>query len=197
MPIKFPIDTQLKDGSAVRLALAKPEDIEPLRRLYEVIVAEGTSFPHEQMPPNEDFQAYWFGGCGTVLASVQTRKGPMALAGAYYLKANWPGRASHVANAGFMVAPEWRGKGLGRLLGETMLNHARALAFRSVIFNLVFAENRVAHHLWTQLGFCELATLPQAVRMTNGTYQDALIMFRSLVDATPGESNTHDKPHHI
>jgi L-amino acid N-acyltransferase YncA len=182
MPIRFPIDTHLKDGSSVRLALAGPSDVEPLRRLYEVIVHEGTSFPHEQMPSNEDFQAYWFEGCGTVLASIQTRKGPWVLAGAYYLKANWPGRASHVANAGFMVAPEWRRKGLGRLLGKTMLDHARALAFLSVIFNLVFSENLEARHLWEQLGFRVLGTLPQAVRRNDGTYQDALIMFRSLVD---------------
>jgi len=182
MPIKFPIDTQLHDGSAVRLALATPEDVEPLRRLYEVIVDEGTSFPHELMPSNEDFQAYWFGGCGTVLASVQNKTGPWALAGAYYLKANWPGRASHVANAGFIVAPEWRRKGLGRLLGETMLNHAQALAFRSVIFNLVFAENHPSRRLWEQLDFLVLGTLPRAVRMNDGSYQDALIMFRSLVD---------------
>jgi len=182
MPIKFPIETQLKDRSAVRLALAAPEDVEPLRRLYEVIVDEGTSFPHEQMPSNEDFQAYWFGGCGTVLASVQTKTGPWALAGAYYLKANWPGRASHIANAGFMVAPEWRRKGLGRLLGETMLEHARALAFRGVIFNLVFAENHASRRLWEQLDFRVLGTLPQAVRRSDGSYQDALVMFRSLVE---------------
>jgi L-amino acid N-acyltransferase YncA len=190
MPIRFPIDTHLKDGSSVRLALAGPADVEPLRRLYEVIVHEGTSFPHEQMPSDEDFQAYWFGGCGTVLASIQTRKGPWVLAGAYYLKANWPGRASHVANAGFIVAAEWRRKGLGRLLGETMLNHARALAFRSVIFNLVFAENLGARCLWEQLNFRVLGTLPQAVRRNDGTYQDALIMFRLLID----ESRRSDRP---
>lgn len=190
MPIKFPIDTQLKDGSDVRLALAKPEDVERLRRLYEVIVNEGTSFPHEQMPSNEDFQAYWFGGCGTVLASVRTRTGPSALAGAYYLKANWPGRASHVANAGFIVAPKWRRKGLGRLLGETLLNHARSLAFRSVIFNLIFAENLGSRRLWEQLGFRILGTLPLAVRRKDGTYQDALIMFRSLVE----DSGRTDRP---
>ncbi len=190
MPIKFPIDTQLKDSSAVRLALAKPEDVEPLRRLYEVIVDEGTSFPHEQMPSDEDFQAYWFGGCGTALASVQTKTGPWALAGAYYLKANWPGRSSHIANAGFMVAPEWRRKGLGRLLGETMLDHARALAFRSVIFNLVFAENHASRRLWEQLDFRVLGTLPQAVRRNDGSYQDALILFRSLVE----ENRQSDRP---
>ena len=181
MPINFPIDTQLKDGSDVRLVLGKPEDVERLRRLYEMIVDEGTSFPHEQMPSNEDFQAYWFGGCGTVLASVRTGTGASTLAGAYYLKANWPGRASHVANAGFIVAPEWRRKGIGRLLGETLLNHARSLAFRSVIFNLIFAENLGSRRLWEQLGFRVLGTIPQAVRRNDGTYQDALIMFRSLV----------------
>lgn len=185
MPIKFPIDTQLKDGSPVRLVLAKPaepKDVEALRGLYQVIVHEGISFPHEQMPSPEDFQAFWFGGCGTVLASIQTGTGLSTLAGAYYLKANWPGRASRVANAGFIVAPEWRRKGLGRLLGETMLNHARALAFRSVIFNLVFAENLGSRRLWEQLDFRVLGTLPQAVRRNDGTFQDALIMFRSLVD---------------
>ena len=182
MPIHFPIDTQLKDGSALRLALAEPKDSESLRHLYKVIADEGTSFPHEQMPSDEDFQAYWFGGCGTVLAFMPTKTDSSELAGAYYVKANWPGRARHVANAGFIVAPKWRGRGLGRLLGETMLDHARGFGFRSVIFNLVFSENQVSHRLWTQLGFQVLGTIPQAVRKTDGTYQDALIMFRSLID---------------
>ena len=190
MPISFPIDTRLKDGSAMRLALADTNDGEPLRRLYRVIVEEGTSYPHERVPPDDEFQAYWFGGCGTVVASVPNRPGAPELAGAYYLKANWPGRAGHVANAGFIVAPAWRRKGLGRLLGQTMLDHARALGFRSVIFNLVFAENRVARRLWGQLGFRELVAVPEAVRNNDGTFQDAVIMFRSLGD----DSDRTDRP---
>jgi L-amino acid N-acyltransferase YncA len=182
MPITFPIDTRLKDGSPVRLAVAEPKDVEAVRRLFKVIVDEGTSYPHEQSTPDKEFQAYWFGGDATVVASVPSRSSGFQLAGAYYVKANWPGRASHVANAGFIVAPEWRGKGLGRLLGETMLDHARALGFRSVIFNLVFAENRVSRHLWKQLGFRELATIPQAVRKNDGRYQEAVMIFRSLVE---------------
>lgn len=182
MAIHFPLDTLLKDGSAVRLALAEPQDVEPLRRLHELIVEEGTSYPHEQVPPGDEFRAFWFGGCGTVIACAPERAADTALAGAYYLKANCPGRGSHVANAGFIVAPTWRRKGLGRLLGETMLTHARALGFRSVIFNLVFAENQASRHLWERLGFRTLASIPQAVRKSDGTYQDALIMFRSLIE---------------
>src|SRR5206468_1402337 len=79
--------------------------------------------------------------------------------GAFYLKPNWPGRARHVANAGFMVAPQWRNRGLGWLLGAMMLQYAKELGYRSVIFNLVFAENQVARRLWRKLGFSELAVL--------------------------------------
>lgn len=166
----------------MRLALAEAEDIDPVCRLFRMITAEGTSYPHEPMTPSAAFQAVWFGGGATVTASVPDRHSHPQLAGAYYLKANWPGRAGHVANAGFIVAPEWRGQGLGRLLGETMLDHARTLGFRSVIFNLVFAENHVSRHLWKRLGFYELATIPHAVQKDDGSYQDAVIMFRSLFD---------------
>jgi L-amino acid N-acyltransferase YncA len=104
------------------------------------------------------------------------------MAGAFYLKPNWPGRSRHVANAGFIVAPEWRRTGLGRLLGTTMLSEAKQSGYRSVIFNLVFSENRIARRLWEQLGFRQLGVIPGAVRKNDGTYQDAIIMFRSLLE---------------
>ena len=73
-----------------------------------------------------------------------------------------------MANAGFIVAPEWRKKGLGWLLGATMLEYARQLGYRSVIFNLVFSENVWARRLWERLGFKELGVLPGAVRKNDG-----------------------------
>src|SRR5262249_2867889 len=95
---------------------------------------------------------------------------------------NWPGRAKQVANAGFIVAPDWRRKGLGWLLGATMLEYARQLGYRSVIFNLVFSENVFARHLWNRLGFKKLGVITGPVRKNDGNYQDPVIMFRSLLD---------------
>ena len=60
------------------------------------------------------------------------------------------------------------------------LDYARQLGYRSVIFNLVFSENVGARRLWEQLRFRVLGVIPDAVRKNDGTYQDALIMFRSL-----------------
>ena len=135
MTLTFPVDAKLKDGSPVQLVLAGERDVEPLRRLYRVIVDEGNSYPHDRFPDEDDFMDYWFHGKSTVAAYVPDRAGAAGMVGAFYLKPNWPGRAGHVANAGFIVAPDWRNKGLGWLLGETMLAYAKQLGYRGVIFN--------------------------------------------------------------
>lgn len=178
--MKFPLDAKLKDGTPIQLLLAGQKDVEPLRQLYRVIVGEGTSYPHDRMPEQDEFMEYWFRSKTTVVAYAQDRAPGSEMLGAFYLKPNWPGRARQVANAGFIVAPVWRNRGLGWLLGATMLRYAKELGYRSVIFNLVFSENLPARHLWAKLGFAELGSLPGAVRKNDGTYQDAVIMWRSL-----------------
>lgn len=182
MSLIFPLDAKLKDGSPVQLRLADRRDVEPLRDLYRVIVEEGNSYPHDRFPDQEGFMDYWFRGKSTVAAYVPDRAHAAGMVGAFYLKPNWPGRAGHVANAGFIVAPDWRSQGLGRLLGETMLAYAKQLGYRGIIFNLVFSENAVARHLWEKLGFEKIGMIPGAVRKNDGSYQDAMIMFRSLLE---------------
>jgi RimJ/RimL family protein N-acetyltransferase len=179
--MRFPVEAKLKDGTPIELVLAGHADLPLLAKLYDRIVAEGTSYPHERLLTHDEFQDYWVKGKSTVVAYERPRKTEPELLGAFYLKPNWPGRARHVANAGFIVAPQWRNRGLGWLLGAVMLDYAKELGYRSVIFNLVFSENKVARHLWEKLGFRTLGVIRGAVRKDDGQYQDALIMFRSLV----------------
>ena len=61
------------------------------------------------------------------------------------------------------------------------LSFLALLVVYALIFNLVFAENKAANHLWHKLGFQDLGVIPGAVRKNDGSYQDAIIMFRSLV----------------
>ncbi|MGH7232368.1 MAG: GNAT family N-acetyltransferase [Nitrospiraceae bacterium] len=180
--MQFPITANLKDGTPIRLLLAGQRDVDPLRRLYRTIVEEGQSYPHDRIPDHEDFMEYWFRGKSTVAAYLLDRTRCPDMVGAFYLKPNWPGRARQVANAGFMVAQQWRSKGLGWLLGATMLQYAKDLGYRSVLYNLVFLENQTARDLWRKLGFVELGRIPGAVRKNDGSYQDAIIMWRSLIE---------------
>lgn len=179
--MQFPFEAKLKDGSPVELVPAGNQDLPLLAKLYDRIVAEGTSYPHDRPLTKAEFQDYWVTGKSTVVAYERPRTARQDLLGAFYLKPNWPGRAEHVANAGFIVMPEWRNRGLGSLLGAAMLDYAKELGYRSVIFNLVFSENQVARRLWEKLGFRVLGAIPGAVRMSDGQYQDALMMFRSLI----------------
>ena len=178
--MQFPVKAKLKDGTPVELVLAENDDVAAVQDLYRVIVEEGTSYPHQHPLDREGVLDYWFRGKTTIVAYSTEDPRAEGLLGAFYLKPNWPGRARKVANAGFIVAPAWRNKGLGWLLGATMLDYARSLGYHSVIFNLVFSQNPVAKALWVKLGFSDLGVIPRAVENADGTYQDAVIMFCSL-----------------
>ena len=75
---------------------------------------------------------------------------------------NRPGRGAHVATASFMVDPQHAGRGVGRALGEHVVDWARSAGYRSMQFNAVVETNEVAVKLWRSLGFEVLCTVPEA-----------------------------------
>lgn len=86
---------------------------------------------------------------GEVLGSAKT--GP-----------NRPGRGSHVSTASFMVSSAARGRGVGRALGEWVLDWAREHGYAAMQFNAVVETNTVAVGLWKALGFEVIGTVPEA-----------------------------------
>lgn len=50
---------------------------------------------------------------------------------------NRPGRGSHVTTASFLVDPARQGQGIGRALGEYVLDWCRSAGFASIQFNAV------------------------------------------------------------
>lgn len=75
---------------------------------------------------------------------------------------NRPGRGAHVATASFMVDPDARGGGVGRALGERVLDWARAEGYAAMQFNAVVETNEPAVALWRSLGFEIVGTVPEA-----------------------------------
>jgi L-amino acid N-acyltransferase YncA len=90
------------------------------------------------------------------------------------------GPAAHIANASFMVSPEHSGKGVGRALGQRVLDQARADGFRAMQFNAVVETNTRAVQLWQSLGFEIVATLPEGYLHATKGYVGLHIMFRPL-----------------
>ncbi|MBB6627020.1 GNAT family N-acetyltransferase [Nocardioides sp. KIGAM211] len=86
------------------------------------------------------------------------------LLGSAKMGPNRPGRGSHVGTASFMVAPEARGRGVGRRLGEHVVQWHRDAGFAAIQFNAVVETNTVAVALWQSLGFTIVGTVPGAFR---------------------------------
>jgi GNAT superfamily N-acetyltransferase len=93
---------------------------------------------------------------------------------------NQLGPGSHVANASFMVDPASGRRGVGRALGEHVLEQARADGYRAMQFNAVVATNTRAVALWESLGFAVPATIPEGFRHPTVGHVGLHVMFRTL-----------------
>ena len=161
---------QTAGGVSLEIGAARPDERQPLFALFAVVVERGEGFPQRPPLTEADFEAYW--GSGVQSVAVARHQGTVV--GAYYLKPNFPGRAAHIANAGYVVDGAWRGRGVGRALVEDSLVEAHRAGFDAMQFNLVF-ESNTARALYEELGFVVVGRVPAAVEG-----EDALVYWRAL-----------------
>ncbi|MDJ0737756.1 MAG: GNAT family N-acetyltransferase [Nostocaceae cyanobacterium] len=180
--MQLPIHKILKNGIKVELDYMHPQEQEVVRALLNDVVIEGKSYPqHKPLSPTE-FTAYWLAGDAFVVRTVESeaKNQEKELLAAFYIKPNFPGRCSHICNAGFIVQRHWRRQGIGRFMGEAMLAIATQREYEGVMFNLVFEPNIPSIRLWESLGFKTIGLIPQAVKLDSAKVVDALIMYRQL-----------------
>ena len=157
-------------GADVDIGPVGEAEHDELFAAFARIVEDREGFPQEPPLTRADFDDYWLAHTTSV---VRARVGG-ELAGAYYLKPNFVGRAAHIANAGYFVRAAFRGRRLGRDLVVHSLGEARRVGFDALQFNLVF-ESNPARRLYEELGFEVVGRVPRAVEG-----MDALIYWRAL-----------------
>ncbi|MEA5570294.1 GNAT family N-acetyltransferase [Calothrix sp. UHCC 0171] len=186
----LPVDKILENGMHLELDYMHSHEQETVRTLLNLIIVEGKSYPQKQPLTELEFRAYWLNQAAFVVrhkVADNTAK-PKEILGAFFLKPNFPGRCSHIGNAGFIVQREMRGLGLGRFMGEAMLEIAFELGYKAVMFNLVFANNIPSLRLWESLGFEIIGQIPAAVELNDRTFIDAVIMYRCLEEKGKGKN---------
>lgn len=102
------------------------------------------------------------------------------LLGSARMGPNRPGHGDHIGTASFMVAPEARGRGVGRALGEYVVQWHRDQGYRGIQFNAVVETNTAAVRLWRSLGFEIVGTVPGAFRSPTHGYVGLHVMYLSL-----------------
>jgi Sortase and related acyltransferases len=152
-------------------------DRDAIWNIFHEIIAAGDTYAFDPRMSREEALAYWFRtDTHTYVAEKEGR-----LVGTYVLRPNESGPGSHVANAAFMVARDAEGAGVGRRMAEHCLSEARRMGFRGMQFNFVISTNTRAIHLWNQLGFEIVGTLPGAFQHPEKGYVDVYVMYRSLL----------------
>ncbi|XP_052068806.1 uncharacterized protein LOC127708049 [Mytilus californianus] len=167
----------LKNGIAVTLDWYKEADERELFEILRYIVhEEGDSYPQDEMSTLEDFRSYYLSHDVFVCKIITTGE----LIGGFYVKPNFPGRCSHICNAGFIVKASSRGYGAGTFMAEAYLQIARDLGYLGSFFNLVFVSNESSVKLWRKLGFTEIGRVPKAGKLKGRDMTDALQFYYDL-----------------
>ncbi|KAF9485998.1 hypothetical protein BDN70DRAFT_870489 [Pholiota conissans] len=195
-------------------ARALPGLVEYLGAVFAKEVEAGLTYPQEGEMSQGTFEAYFFAadvfvgvvggylGTATVGASaggqtldIETERGGRTweecIAGFYYIKPNYPGRSSHICNAGFVVPPIQRGRRYGTLLSQSYVHYAPKLGYQASVFNLVYVNNSASvkyARLWEKLGFTKAGRIPRAGRLRTKDglgeeYVDAWVFYKSFIDS--------------
>jgi L-amino acid N-acyltransferase YncA len=161
----------------MQIRAATNADCDAIWNIFHEIVIAGDTYAFDPAMSRGEALAYWFrSDTRTYVAENDGR-----VVGTYILRPNQSGPGCHIANAGFMVTSIAQGSGMGRAMAEHCLSEARRIGFRAMQFNFVVSTNAPAIHLWKQLGFEIVGTLPGAFRHPEKGYVDVYVMFRSLL----------------
>ncbi len=154
----------------------REEDKEEIWKIIEYVISKGDSYTYDPETSCEEALKDWCGSDKHTFVAVDDSK----VLGTYYVKANQIGLGNHIANGSYMVSPDARRKGIGRLMGEHSLQVAKDLGFKAMQFNFVVKSNEQAVNLWKSLGFEIIGEIPEAYRHKENGLTNAYIMFRKL-----------------
>ncbi|KAI0315005.1 hypothetical protein OF83DRAFT_1134140 [Amylostereum chailletii] len=179
--------------------------------VFAAEVAAGLTYPQEVSPGEEytlqAFEGYvWsadvivaIGGSGDVSGvtdgaevsggveeASKGRSWEESLVGFYYVKPNYPGRSSHICNAGFVIPPQHRRFGYGKILGRSYLHYGPSLGYKASVFNLVYVSNVGSMRIWDGLGFTRAGLIPRAGRLKKADgsgeeWTDAVVFYKSFL----------------
>jgi ribosomal protein S18 acetylase RimI-like enzyme len=162
----------------ITIELARAEDDDAAWEIFRRVVATGDTYTYKPDTSREEANAIWTHDPRT--RYIVRYNG--VIAAFYDLKPNNRGLGSHIANAGYMVHPDFQGLGIGKAMGYHSFKEAKKKGFLAMQFNMVVSTNERAVRTWKSIGFEVIGTIPKAFRHSRHGLVDAYIMYRSLDD---------------
>jgi GNAT superfamily N-acetyltransferase len=145
--------------SAMIIRSADERDWPRIYPFYAAIMGEGRTIPYPERQTLDEARPWWMEEPpGQTVVAVSGDR----ILGSAKMGPNRPGRGAHVGTATFLVDPACQGRGVGRALGQYVVDWCRAEGFAGIQFNAVVETNAPAVHLWRSLGFEIIGTVPES-----------------------------------
>lgn len=155
---------------------ATSADQDAVWEIIHAVISKGDTYVFAPDSPKEKMLAYWFADDRHTYVATQNDR----IVGTFVLKDNQPDLGAHIANAGYMTAPDASGQGIGQLMGAFSLEEARRLGYKAMQFNIVIKTNERAVRLWQKLGFHIIGEIPEAFNHSEKGLVNAYIMYQKL-----------------
>lgn len=179
----IPYEYYSRDGTRILLRSAQPMDAGSVLQLsYDVIMENDTLVTSaEEYILTEDQQRefihlYKADPGNVMILAEYNRKiiGLLTFQRGIFLK------YAHHGSVGMIVDKNWRGKGVGRALLTTLIQWADYNPLLEKLCLEVLASNRRAIALYNSLGFIEEGRQKKQVKVSQGSYEDLIIMGKFL-----------------
>ena len=157
---------------------ATGEDWPAIWPIVEATVRAGETYAYDRDLTSEQARSLWL---ATPPAATVVAVDDGEVLGTARMGPNRDGPGSHVGTASFMVAPQARGRGVGRTLATYVVDWHRAHGFRGIQFNAVVETNTAAVELWKSVGFEVVGTVPGAFDHPEHGYVGLHVMYLALV----------------
>ena len=181
MPSIQPKTLTTRNSHEFTIRTAQPEDaaallayIRPVAKETEFFILEPDEFPETEEEEQEWIQDHLESpgkilllaeAGGKIIGNVSFENGPHR-------------RIAHRGNLGIAVVKDWRVRGVGTALLESLLEWATANPLIEKVCLEVFATNTSAIHLYKKLGFVEEGLRPMDIKFGPGRYVDTVSMYK-------------------
>jgi GNAT superfamily N-acetyltransferase len=161
----------------IKIIIAEEHHFDEIWEIFHQVVKLGDSYVYSPDTTKLQAKAIWMEQplTQTFIALIDNK-----ICGTYILKPNFPGLGSHVANCSYMVNPNFRRVGVGKVMGKHSIEIAKGQGFLAMQFNIVVSTNIAAVKLWESLGFKIIGTSSKAFIHKELGLVDTYIMHRII-----------------